>query len=1630
MRCFQLVTATTEHCSQPPTIPDAVLDFKYQYEDGERLRLDCPAYYVQEGDQYLTCRGGGWIGKGKCLKIVCSKLTIGNAKPLEQLQLTYKPGARIEYQCLHQSETDRFYITCNQNGNWDNVRGCTATTEHCSQPPSIPDAVLDFKYWYEDGEQLRLDCPAYYVQEGDQYLTCRGGGWIGKGKCLNKGETTDVSTSREEDVSTLLCANSSRYNSEISFPVDPEVRTRWLTQIRRDNFSPRQSTRVCSRHFNTGDFVVTAVGKRELNKGAVPCLFAWNDYSMPAPRLNVWQRRPRCPSPVLAASDTDQEMEVQIAPDRDYSVTPTTSAVADALANKNEALKRKIQELQHQLEASQLQSRFGLQWLAGSDEDIRFYTRFASYKHFQAFWQLVEPAVKTRMVRITSSNAASANSSEPTHLRATYVKDHHSVVSSFYIDGVKFASRICCWRLTLPILYTLFTHDCVATHPGNIILKFADDTAVIGRITGGDEAAYRKEVDSLVAWCTKNNLTLNTDKTKEMIVDMRKERRPHQPLFIRDLEVERVSSFKYLGVHISDDLTWTLNTTYVLKRAQQRLYFLRRLRKFGMSPRILSNFYSCIIESILTSCITVWYGSTTVKDRKRLQRVVKTATKITKMAQPSLQSIYNLRVHRRAASIIKDPTHPQHGLFTLLPSGRSYKLKSMTWRIEGDDKNIKIVGLPERKFLSLAMSPPERGPPRSVLIRFLCYPDKETVLRAALQKRQGELRMDLTEMKQLFSKQYDSKGLISKIYTMLSKQSTCSKPEAIENGIIKEPPWVEDQYARGSTVEYKCSAGYVFENENSARCVGPRWTYPKCIHSMPDSAIQLQTHSVHRGDRTVASGKNKGGGVCVFVNNRWSSDIKTVEKHCSTDLELLMVKCRPFYLPREFSAVFILAVYIPPRANSSTALGLLHDAICKQETAHPDAVFIVAGDFNHCKLRTVFPKYHQHLSFPTRENNILNQVYRTVRGGYKAVAWPHFRQSDHISVFLYPAYRQLLKQAPPNWEVFRTAAVREDCTVDLEEYASGVTSYISTCIETIVPTKRCRTYPNQTPWINCDVRLRARFTAFLSGNAEDYKRTRYDLRRSIRQAKRQYRVKLEGRYTSADSGRMWQGLRHITDYQQRSREVTTSNTTLPDELNECYARFEALNPDRQREVMAEVSTQNSSLAVHSSRMTAWPPRATPVSSWVGMRQAYRPLIRRAKTDRKQVKTWPLGAVSAPQDCFEHTDWEMFREAAMSGDSINLEEYTESGYISISNIDDVTVSKVITSHPNQKPWMTAEVVYRPNRSTDDAITTTLHLALTHLDNKDTYVRMLFIDFSSAFNTIIPQHLIGKLSVLGLNTSLCNWVLGPVADDMSVAGLITKNNETVYREEENLTWTTSSIAKKAQQRLYFLRRLRKAHLPPPILTMFYRGTAESILSSCIIAWFGNCNASDCKSLQRIMRTAEKTTGVSLPSVTDIYTTRCTRKALSIVKDPTHPSHRLFSLLPSGKSVYACLKIHLYGRDLTFYSSLLIHECNTCAFYKLDNGLLHYVPDSSRVYYSCNEGYKTTENTWWGETSCRQGSLVPTPQCISENKCGRFPNIPHGKRSSADSFTLECDLGYKADTSSITCDKGQWKIPEYLV
>ena len=86
-----------------------------------------------------------------------------------------------------------------------------------------------------------------------------------------------------------------------------------------------------------------------------------------------------------------------------------------------------------------------------------------------------------------------------------------------------------------------------------------------------------------------------------------------------------------------------------------------------------------------------------------------------------------------------------------------------------------------------------------------------------------------------------------------------------------------------------------------------------------------------------------------------------------------------------------------------------------------------------------------------------------------------------------------------------------------------------------------------------------------------------------------------------------------------------------------------------------------------------------------------------------------------------------------------------------------VDRLVMSHINTiipETLDPLQLAYSLNRSTYDAISIALHIALSHLDKRNTYVRILFIDYSSAFNTIVPLKLITELRMLGPNTSLCN------------------------------------------------------------------------------------------------------------------------------------------------------------------------------------------------------------------------------------------------------------------------------------
>eukprot|EP00061_Rhincodon_typus_P012713 g38615.t1 len=224
-------------------------------------------------------------------------------------------------------------------------------------------------------------------------------------------------------------------------------------------------------------------------------------------------------------------------------------------------------------------------------------------------------------------------------------------------------------------------------------------------------------------------------------------------------------------------------------------------------------------------------------------------------------------------------------------------------------------------------------------------------------------------------------------------------------------------------------------------------------------------------DCMTSSGKGKGGGVCFLINTLWCSDMVTLASHCTLDLEYLTVKCHPYYLLREFTSAILSAVYIPPHADVKSVLDEIYTTPNTLEPKFPKALFLVASDFNQANLKEALSMYHQHISCPTRGPNILDHCYATIKDAYRSIPCPHFGKSDHSAVFLLPACKQKLKRGSLHGKKFG-ASPRQQKNISRE-------------IHSLLKTRR-ETFKLEDPAL--------------------YIKSRFDLRKAIRDAKRQYQT--------------------------------------------------------------------------------------------------------------------------------------------------------------------------------------------------------------------------------------------------------------------------------------------------------------------------------------------------------------------------------------------------------------------------------------------------------------------------------------------------------------------------------------------
>lgn len=335
---------------------------------------------------------------------------------------------------------------------------------------------------------------------------------------------------------------------------------------------------------------------------------------------------------------------------------------------------------------------------------------------------------------------------------------------------------------------------------------------------------------------------------------------------------------------------------------------------------------------------------------------------------------------------------------------------------------------------------------------------------------------------------------------------------------------------------------------------------------------------------------------------------------------------------------------------------------------------------------------------------------------------------------------------------------------------STVTSYIVKCTEDVTVIKTFTALNNQKPWMTAEVGmlLKTRDAAYRGGEKAALCSARSALSSGTKAAKTKYAGKIqENLCNTGNTRQMWLGIQQLTDYKIRT-EIEKSDGSLPDRLNNFLARFEASggpprgraglppSPGQASVVISEANTRRT-LARINPRKTAGPDNIPG-----RVLKACADELAAVLTDIFNIS---LCQATVPRCLKTSIIVPVAKKSVVSCQN----DYRP---ISLTPIAMKCFERLITSSlPASLDQY--QFAYRPNCSTEDAISTTLHTVLTHLEQRNTYARIRYVDFSSAFNTIIPQRLMGKLLLLGLNPIICHWILDFLTEKPQVSVRVGKN-----------------------------------------------------------------------------------------------------------------------------------------------------------------------------------------------------------------------------------------------------------------
>jgi len=155
-----------------------------------------------------------------------------------------------------------------------------------------------------------------------------------------------------------------------------------------------------------------------------------------------------------------------------------------------------------------------------------------------------------------------------------------------------------------PLLFLIYIND-LPDNIKSLIRLFADDSLLYKKIKSkADWESLQKDLDEAVAWCTRWHMSLNLDKCEHMKVTLK-----HQPLntsyHLGSHSLSQVTNYKYLGVNISNNLSWNAHLNTIINKASKVLYVTKlALGKSSRAVKVAA--YKTIIRPLLEYSSSVW----------------------------------------------------------------------------------------------------------------------------------------------------------------------------------------------------------------------------------------------------------------------------------------------------------------------------------------------------------------------------------------------------------------------------------------------------------------------------------------------------------------------------------------------------------------------------------------------------------------------------------------------------------------------------------------------------------------------------------------------------------------------------------------------------------------------------------------------------------------------------------------------------------------------------------------------------------------------------------------------------------------------------------------------------------------